>query len=125
MRRAGNAATQSVKGFGRHTLHITNHGETHVVLNQIGCLTLYRNPDEVHKGIDLCLWTVPVLGRKRIKCQEPHPGLRCGLGNTPHGVHPFHMPFGAVKPASLRPAPVAIHDYGHMCGDARIVDFLS
>ena len=108
------AAAQSVEGLCRHALHISDHGQTHIVLYQVGRLALYGNANEMHQGVHLLFGAVPVFSRKSIEREVFHPHPRCYFSYAAHGVDTLNMSLRAVKAAGLGPTSVAIHDYRHM-----------
>jgi hypothetical protein len=73
-----------------------------------------RVEEELHERLYLSLWTCPVLGREGIEGKRLHPGASSGLKQGSEHRDTGPVACRARKPASLGPAPVAVHNDGHV-----------
>src|SRR5918993_4458326 len=85
-------------------------------LVQLGHLLAGRVKEELHERLYLTLWTRPVLGREGVEGQRLHPGASSGLQQWCEHRDTGPVAGCARKPATLRPAPVAVHDDGDVTG---------
>src|SRR5215203_7565735 len=81
-------------------------------LVQLGHLLAGRVKEELHERLYLTLWTRPVLGREGVEGQRLHPCAPGGLQQWREHRDTGPVTRCARKPATLRPAPVAVHDDG-------------
>src|SRR5918995_2912229 len=81
-------------------------------LVQLGHLLAGRVKEELHERLYLSLRTCPVLGREGIEGQCLHPDAPSGLQQWREHRDTGPVAGCARKPATLRPAPVAVHDDG-------------
>src|SRR5215207_9050999 len=81
-------------------------------LVQLGHLLAGRVKKELHERLYLSLRTRPVFGREGIEGQRLHPGASSGLQQWCEHRDTGPVAGCARKPATLRPAPVAVHDDG-------------
>src|SRR5215203_1115443 len=88
--------------------------ESGPTLVQLGHLLAGRVQEELHERLYLSLRTRPVLGREGIEGQRLHPGASSGLEQWREHRDTCPVAGCARKPASLGPAPVAVHDDGHV-----------
>src|SRR5215207_781645 len=95
---------------GRQVLPSAQKTEPGPTLVQLGHFLAGRVKEELHERLYLSLRTRPVLGREGIEGQRLHPCASSGLQQR--GDHRDTGPVAgcAWKPASPRPAPVAVHD---------------
>src|SRR5215210_4140732 len=90
----------------------TQKTEPGPTLVQLGHLLAGRIEEELHERLYLSLRTRPVLGREGVEGQRLHPRAAGGLEQGRKHRDTGPVAGGARKPASLGPAPVAVHDDG-------------
>src|SRR5262249_47071696 len=69
---------------------------------------------EGHEPVHLARRALPVLGRERVQGEVADAELAAHLDDRAHGVLPHPVPLEAREAALLCPAPVAVHDDGHV-----------
>ena len=123
VRCVGDALLQAVIGLAWHSGGVTDHGKTHVVLDQIRGLALDGNHDQVHQGIDFRLGPVPVFSGECIESEIAYAEFRGNFGDASHRVDSLYMAFASVETARFGPAPVAVHYDGYVARKAALVYF--
>src|ERR671913_104994 len=99
---------------GRQMLPSAQKTEPGTTLVQLRHFLTGRVEEELHERLYLSLWTCPVLGREGIEGKRLHPGASSGLKQGSEHRDTGPVACRARKPASLGPAPVAVHNDGHV-----------
>ena len=99
-----------------------DHAQADVVLHKE--LVLKAREQEAHERGHLVGGAVPVFGGKGVERQEAHTEVGGGRCDFAHGFHAFLVAHAAVLSTCLCPASVAVHDDGHVGGDAFRIDLL-
>src|SRR5918993_2570996 len=99
---------------GRQVLPSAQKTEPGPTLVQLGHFLAGRVEEELHERLYLSLWTRPVLGGEGIEGKRLHPGASSGLQQGREHRDTGPVACRAGKPASLGPAPVAVHNDGHV-----------
>src|SRR5439155_20532215 len=77
---------------------------------------------EGHEPVHLARRALPVLGREGVQGEVADTELAAHLDDGAHGVLPHPMPLEAREAALLCPAPVAVHDDGHVARQVCRID---
>src|ERR671910_3420214 len=99
---------------GRQVLPSAQKTEPGPTLVQLGHFLAGRVKEELHERLYLSFRTRPVLGREGIEGERLHPGASSGLQQGRENRDTGPVACRAGKPASLGPAPVAVHNDGHV-----------
>src|SRR5829696_5934806 len=99
---------------GRQMLPSAQKTEPGTTLVQLRHFLTGRVEEELHERLYLSLWTCPVLGREGIEDKRLHPGASSGLKQGSEHRDTGPVACRTRKPASLGPAPVAVHNDGHV-----------
>ena len=112
-----NVLEELVLNFRRKRGDVADCLDADVVPVEAIGLILESVQQQAHQEGHFLLRTLPVLGRKRIQCQELNPELTTGLNGVADRLHPFAVPCNPRKAAAFRPAPVAVHDDRNVAGN--------
>ena len=101
----------------RQAVNLADGFEADIVAVQFADFRFEEPRQVLHEGIDFLFGAVPVFDGKGVKCQIFNSRLAGGADDGADGFDAVAMAFDAGQMALLGPAPVAVHDNGHVGGD--------
>ena len=99
---------------GREIVAIADDAHMHAVAVEVGQIVANEAPQQAHQLADFGRRPRPVFGAEREYCQYADAEIAGGAHRAPQRLHAAPMSLPARQAARRGPAPVAIHDDGHV-----------
>ena len=98
----------------RQAVNLAHHFQLHVVTIQFGDFTFKVTRQILHQHVHFFLGPVPIFDREGVQREIFDVDLARRTHHRAHGLGAMPMAFDTRQTSLFRPAPIAVHDDGHM-----------
>src|SRR5207244_2846231 len=118
----GDGGAQRLAHRRRQAAEAPDGEQADLMLHHLAELGRQVAAEERHEPVDLARRAAPVLGGEGVEREVADAEAPAGLHHRPHRLLADTVPLQARQAALLRPAPVAVHDDGHVARQASGID---